>query len=291
MKVCQTCRNQNADEMRFCLNCGAPLPDAPVVVNFGGSQSGQSNPGTNPYGQSAPTQVNQPVFQQQPQQNYSMVPPASKSGGKKIWFVVGGIFLLFFLGAIGVVGIVILNMMRDQDTVVVRSTPTPTASASPNASPSASKSATPKSSPTAEPTKAVNAEYQNVKTKFSKVWVEYNKTQDDEFGMIVHLKFEVKNMKDVDSFAVIYFQKPDGTFLQGGTGNYAAKDGRVAALKALRPGFEPTVYEDLEIFVPYDNLNLEVGKYNLKMDIDLVDQDENFIQHLTFKEFQYEQKL
>jgi hypothetical protein len=276
--------------MRFCLNCGAPLPDAPVVVNFGGTQGGQSSPGTNPYGQSMETKVNQPVFQQPPPaQNYSMVPPAAKSGGKKIWIVVAGVFVLLFLGAIGVVGIVILNMMREKDNVVVKTTPTPSASASPSPSPSASKSASPKA--TAEPTKAVNSEYQNVKTKFSKVWVEYNKTQDDEFGMIVHLKFEVNNMKDVDSFAIIYFQKPDGTFLQDGTGNYAAKDGRVAALKALRPGFEPTVYEDLEIFVPYDNLNLEVGKYNLKMDIDLVDQDENFIQHLTFKEFQYEQKL
>lgn len=290
MKVCQTCRNQNADEMRFCLNCGAPLPDAPVVVNFGGTQGGQSNPGTNPYGQSVPTQVNQPVFQQQPQQNYSMVPPAKKSGSKKIWIAVAGVFLLLFLGGIAVVGIVILNMSRDHEPVA-KTSPTPSSSASPSASPSASKSATPKSSPSAEPTKAVNSQYENVKTKFSKVWVDYNKTQDDEFGMIVHLKFQVSNMKDVDSFAVVYFQKPDGTFLNGGTGNYAAKDGRVAAMKGLRPGFEPTVYEDLEIFVPYDSLNLEVGKYNLKMDIDLIDQDENFIQHLTFKDFQYEQKL
>src|SRR4051812_17193406 len=106
MKKCQTCGNQNADDMRFCLNCGSSLPDAPVVVNFGGgtSQSGQSNPGTNPYGKSMETQFGgKPAFQQ-PQQNYSMVPQQSKGGGsKKIMIAVGGVvaLLLLILVAVG----------------------------------------------------------------------------------------------------------------------------------------------------------------------------------------------
>ena len=42
--------------------------------------------------------------------------------------------------------------------------------------------------------------------------------------------------------------------------------------------------------MPYDALNLSSGKYNLKMDIDLTDGDENYVQHLTYKDFQYEKK-
>ena len=48
MKKCQTCNFENVDTMRFCVECGAPLPDAPIVVNLGGGQ-GQSNADTVAY--------------------------------------------------------------------------------------------------------------------------------------------------------------------------------------------------------------------------------------------------
>ena len=283
--------------MRFCLNCGSSLPDAPVIVNFGGSQGGGSNPGTNPYGQSMETQFGgqrqqqfggqQPQFQQ-PQQNYSMVPPSNKGGGgggKKIFIAVAGVFALFFLILVAVAGIVGYNMMKKKEVVTVSPTPSasPSASVSPSASPSASKSSspTPKSSET--PKSTTNS---NVTTKFQKVWVDYNVTEDGENGMRIHVKFQVTNMKDVDSKVMVYFQEEDGTNLTG-SGLYSS-DGKVAAKKELKPGFDVTEYKDLEIFMPYNELNLTKGKYNLKMDIDLADDDENLIQHLTFHEFQYE---
>lgn len=298
MKKCQTCNNENSDDMRFCLNCGSPLPDAPIMVNFGGgSQSGQSNPGTNPYGKSVETQFGGRPQQPQQPQNYSMVPPAKQSGGggsKKLMIAIGGVVALFLLIFVAVAGIVGYNMMKKKDVVTTNSpTPSPSSSAStspstsPSASPSSTKAvvSTPKDSDSPTTT---NPDFDNVKVKFSKVWVDYNKTVDDELGMKVHLKFEVTNLKGVDSFAAIYFQKSDNSFLQDGIGDYRATDGRVAALKALKPGFDPTVYEDLEIFMPYDKLNLTSGKYKLKMDIDVTDKDENLIKHLTFKDFEYE---
>ncbi len=40
--------------------------------------------------------------------------------------------------------------------------------------------------------------------------------------------------------------------------------------------------------MPYSELNLTKGKYNLKMDIDLADDNEVLIKHLGFHEFEYE---
>ncbi len=292
MKNCQICGNQNSDEMRFCLNCGKPLPDAPIVFNLqdSGSQGGQSSPGTNPYGKSMETQFGKPAFQQP--QNFSMVPPAKSGGGsKKILIAVGGVVALFLLILVAGAAIVGYNIMKKKDVVVTIS-PTPTAS--PSASPSASKSASPTPKPTSSPSSVTNSsddtdfDKDKVKATFKKVSVDYNKTEDGELGMWIHLKFEVTNMKGVDSYVIVYFQKSDGTDLDDGVGNYRAKDGRVAAMKALKPGFDPTVYEDLQIFMPYNKLNLTSGKYNLKMDIDLTDNDEELIKHLTYNEFKYE---
>ncbi len=292
MKKCQTCGNQNADDMRFCLNCGASLPDAPVIVNFGGgaSQGGQSNPGTNPYGKSMETQFNKPVFQpspqqQQQQQNYSMVPPtsASRGGGKKMMIAIGGVVALFGLILVAGAAIVGYNMMKKKEVVTISPTPSTSPTASPSSSPSPSPSKS--SSPTPKPTSSKSTS--DGKATFDKVWVDYNVTEGGERGMRIHVKFEVSNMEGVDSYVMIYFEESDGTKLTTSSSIYG-KDGNVVAKRALKPGFDVTVYKDYDIFMPYSALNLTKGKYNLKMDIDLADDDQNLIQHMGYHEFEYE---
>jgi hypothetical protein len=274
--------------MRFCLNCGTSLPDAPVIVNFGGQQGGQSNPGTNPYGQSMETQFGKPQFQQPPpQQSYSMATPAKRGGGgKKLMIAIGGVVALFLLIFVAGAAIIGYNMMKKKEVVVTTPTPAASPSSSPSASPSPSASKS--SSPTPKPSATPNSSYSNVKTKFKKVWVDYNVTEDGERGMKIHVKFEVTGLQGVDSYMMVYFQKNDGTELTTGSSVYGNKDGKVVAKRLLKPGFETTVYEDLDVFMPYSELNLTKGKYNLKMDIDVADDDENLIQHLGYHEFEYE---
>jgi hypothetical protein len=287
MKKCQTCGNQNADDMRFCLNCGSTLPDAPVIVNFGAQQGGQSNPGTNPYGKSMETQFGgKPQFQQ-PQQNYSMVPPAGKSGGgKKIFIAVAGVFALFFLILIAGAAIIGYNIMKKKEIVTVSPSPTVSPSGSPSASPSPSASKS--SSPTPKPSDSPKST-SDMRAKFEKIWVDYNVTDGGEKGMRIHVKFEVYNMEGVDSKLMVFFQKEDGTYVKNSSTPYSANDGRVAAIRELKPGYDDTVYKDLDVFIPYTALDLSKGKYNLKMDADLTKDDEELVQHLTFHEFQFEQ--
>jgi len=294
MKKCPTCGNQNADDMRFCLNCGASLPDAPVVVNFGG---GQSNPGTNPYGQSMETQFGgnrqgqqqqqqQPGFQQPPQYSMAAQHQQKSGGGKKIFIAVGGVVALFFLILIAGAAIVGYNIMKNKPVAVVSPSPTasPSASTSPSASPSASKS----SSPTPKPSESTKSTT-DARAKFEKIWVDYNVTDEGEKGMRIHVKFEVFNLKEVDSKVIVYFQKEDGSEVRNSSTPYSTNDGRVAAVKEIKPGFDDTVYKDLDIFIPYTALGLSKGKYNLKMDADLTQDDETLIQHLGYHEFEFEQ--
>jgi len=294
MKKCQTCGNQNADDMRFCLNCGSSLPDAPVIVNFGGAQQGGgSNPGTNPYGQSMETQFGkpqQPQFQppQQQQQSYSMVPPSKRGGGKKILIAAAGVFFLLFLIVVAIGGIFAYNMMKSKPQQIATTSPTPSASpsasTSPSASPSASKSSTPKPTPSETPDKTSGDQ----SATFEKAWVDYNIKEGGENGMRIHVKFDVHNMEGVDCYLIVYFQEEDGTNLTTSDPTYGSSDGRVAVKKLLTPGYKDTTYKDLTVFMPYSELNLTKGKYNLKMDIDVAGKDETLIQHLGYHEFEYE---
>jgi hypothetical protein len=126
-----------------------------------------------------------------------------------------------------------------------------------------------------------------ITAKFDSVWIDYNVTEKGSLGMRIHTKFSVNNMKNTDGSLRIYFQKADGTSLKSSDGNFESTLGNVAAFNDIRPGFDVTDYKDLATFMPYSELHLGPGKHNLKMDIDVIDDDGNLIQHLTFYEFVY----
>jgi len=127
----------------------------------------------------------------------------------------------------------------------------------------------------------------NITAKFDSVWIDYNVTEKGQLGMRIHTKFSVTNMKAQDGSIRIYFQKADGTSLKSSDGNFESELGNVAAFNDIKPGYDVTDYKDLATFMPYSEFHLGVGKHDLKMDIDLIDDDGTLIQHLTFYEFVY----
>jgi hypothetical protein len=127
----------------------------------------------------------------------------------------------------------------------------------------------------------------SITATFDSVWIDYNVTEKGELGMRIHTKFSVSNMKSQDGSLRIYFQKSDGTSLKSSDGNFESKLGNVAAFNDIKPGYDVTDYKDLATFMPYSELHLGPGKYNLKMDIDLINDDGELIKHLTFYDFTY----
>jgi len=104
----------------------------------------------------------------------------------------------------------------------------------------------------------------------------HNVTVDGETGMRVHAKFQVKYGKGVPCMMIAYFyyDDADNTPLKAGPGNYRDKKGNVSAHSNFTPGYDPAVYNDLQIFVPYDALNMESGdEYDLKFYLALYDKE------------------
>ena len=124
---------------------------------------------------------------------------------------------------------------------------------------------------------------------FEKIWVDYDITQGGVTGMRIHVKFKVYDMKGLAGYVAIYFQKSDGTALQDSNGKFDSADGTVALYKEITPGYDTTAYEDYQLFMPYTELDLADGDYTLKMDVDVIYKEGGLIQHLTFKDFTYNQ--
>jgi hypothetical protein len=241
----------------YCWQCGLPLTDLSNAGNY--RQDGHPAQGFNNGAQSN-------YFPNQTQgfnnygQNYApnYQPRAQRASFGRIAAVLGGIFafLLLLSGAGAAVIYRVVNkppVPRYEDDYRYRN---------------------PEPVKESEPVKNTSPEDKRKSgkagTEFEKMWVDYNVTEKGRYGMRIHVKFSVFNLKGVDSQLAIYFEKSDGTKLKSTSKSFSSKDGQVAVYRALKPGYDDTVYKDLELFMPYDELKLERGKYDLKMDDDVI---------------------
>jgi len=290
MKRCQKCGHENEDAMRFCLECGTPLPDAPIIISWqdSGTQK-QSDAKTASFGQSMETHVG---GRSGVPNNFPVAPPSKPRSKKKIFIIVGGIAALFLLVFAAGAAIIGYNLIYPSKPVVYNPTPTPSPERSVEKSPKSSPSKSPSASPTESPEDSPTPEPKSdaVKTDFDRLWVDYNVTEKGRLGMRVHIDCSVKNMKGVSSYLALYFQKKDGTKLFTDTQGFRSKDGQVALYKSLKPAYDDAVYEDSQFFMPYEEFNLKRGKYDLQIDVDLIYENGEMAEHMTIYDFEYEKK-
>ena len=124
---------------------------------------------------------------------------------------------------------------------------------------------------------------------FDKLWVDYDVTENGRKGMRIHVKFSVSKLKNVDSYLAVYFEKKDGEKLKTSSSDYGSKSGQVAIYKSLLPNYDETDYNDLQLFMPYSELNLGTGKFDLKMDVDVIYKNGDLVKHLDYHDFWFSQ--
>ncbi len=123
--------------------------------------------------------------------------------------------------------------------------------------------------------------------KFERLWVDYNVTRDGKPGMTIHVKMVVENLKGEDVYLQVLFDKADGTKLTSNNATYRNQSGQTAVYRLLRPAYEAASFNDVSVFIPYQEFNLPVGNYNLRMDVDLIYKDYSLVNHLTLYPFTY----
>ncbi len=124
---------------------------------------------------------------------------------------------------------------------------------------------------------------------FKDIWVDYDVSEAGQNGMRIHVKFTVNGMKNLDSYLAIYFETSDGVRLKDNNNKFNSTSDEVAVYKSMKPAYDPADYNDLSVFMPYDELDLSDGDWDLRMDVDLIYKAGGLIQHLTYKEFNYKQ--
>jgi hypothetical protein len=104
--------------------------------------------------------------------------------------------------------------------------------------------------------------------------VVHNVTANGQKGMRIHAQFKVRYGLNVPCRMIAYFFDDEGTALEAGDEHYTTATGKVSASANFTPQYDPAVYNDLQIFIPYGALNMESGDtYDLKFYLALYDKD------------------
>lgn len=124
---------------------------------------------------------------------------------------------------------------------------------------------------------------------FDKLWIDYDVYENSVKGMKIHVRFTAYEMLNMDAYVAIYFKRDDEseTWLMDKNSKYNSTDGYVAVYKSIKPQYNPAVYDDLEVFMPYSELDLEPGEYDLAMDVKLIYKAGGAISKLTTYYFEY----
>lgn len=125
--------------------------------------------------------------------------------------------------------------------------------------------------------------------RLDKLWVDYDVTEDGKKGMLIHVNFTAMNLKDVDCFMALYFEQKNGEKIQGVSSTYRSKSGQLAVYKSIKPAYAEAVFTDLKLFMPYNEVKLGKGRFDLKLDADLILKNGDMIKHLKDYEFWFEQ--
>ena len=105
---------------------------------------------------------------------------------------------------------------------------------------------------------------QKITGEIKDITVEHNVFKDGVKGMKILVDFSVQNMKGIDGSCAVYFYYENGNRVKDTNGCYATSDNHAATHKTITPSYDNSSYTDVEIFMPYNELEVGSGKHNLK---------------------------
>jgi Zn-dependent protease with chaperone function len=113
--------------------------------------------------------------------------------------------------------------------------------------------------------------------QFDSIWVEHNVTKAGTLGINIHNKFTISNFTGRGGFVNIYFSSLDGRWLVSNDGRYQAQGGHVLSSAPFITKSPDTEFSDLKTFIPYHELHLNLGSYNIVANVYVVGPDNNLI--------------
>ena len=122
--------------------------------------------------------------------------------------------------------------------------------------------------------------------------IDHNLFMGSEKGMVIHVGFDVQGMAGQHGKVAAYFNYWQGGPLKDFDRQYTSEDGHVSVGTDFMPNFDLTNYPDVQLFMPYRQLEMGPGVVSLMCQVVIWYTSSVVPQRLatsTWNQFYYEQ--
>ncbi|MGE0488853.1 MAG: hypothetical protein AB7S38_06530 [Vulcanimicrobiota bacterium] len=102
---------------------------------------------------------------------------------------------------------------------------------------------------------------------FENVWLEHNVWENGVKGLKIHARFTVNNHLNVPCLLTSHFYYANGQALKDFDGQYKDVDGYVSINRDFVPAYPSARFNDLTLFMPYDQLHMASGNTDLSFEL------------------------
>jgi serine/threonine protein kinase len=123
-----------------------------------------------------------------------------------------------------------------------------------------------------------------------RVWMEHNVQREGRPGLLIHTHFIIAGARQDNCSLAAYFHYSTGEVLKDFDQDYRSGTGQVSVGEDFVPLYDSTELEDLTLFMPYEELHMAPGKYDLKFDVYVYHApSEKFLAETEYQEFTFTQ--
>lgn len=124
------------------------------------------------------------------------------------------------------------------------------------------------------------------------LWVDHGVVQDGKDGMLMHFAITVYEMKNREAVLCVDFRFNDDDpfpyiYHKGKLDKFHPDTGYLSIETLLKPGFDEAIFDDIQVFMPYDEFDLKPGTYDLMAEVHIMTPDHKGIRFLRTYEFEF----
>lgn len=121
---------------------------------------------------------------------------------------------------------------------------------------------------------------------FDRMWIDYNAIRDNEFGMLIHVSFTVRQLKDIPMSLGFAIELVNSDRVYADNPDYSSTNGQLTVYRKLNNRFDASVYSDVEVFLPYREIPAGARGQDLRIHLDVLYENGGNI-HVAYYNFSF----
>ncbi len=124
--------------------------------------------------------------------------------------------------------------------------------------------------------------------KVEKMWIDYDIFRNGKKGLLVHIRATVEQLKGYNIQFAAVVERKNGDQILGKT--MRSVTGSLTAYYDVVPKYDSTSFNNVEMFIPYEEFTVQKGIHNLRIHVDIIYPGTKFNLHGSYHPFRFRRR-